>query len=226
MNFTHIKLTRWVVSSLMAVSLFSVSVIGMSSDAHALVTPFAEPYLGWSALGQMNVNNTPTGDVKLGSFSGAAIGARFGVTGLLGMIFAGFDVSHLPSVNFNPTALGMFDSGNMTRVGVVGGVTLPIPLFPVRAWVGYNFIDKLSSSSHTLRASIPAGTDLSLSGHAFKVGAGYLLLSLISINAEYIAEVGNSYEVASGSAAIPYSGNQVTSHSLLLSVGLPVTLGI
>ena len=217
--------TRWI----KFVFIFTLGLSVMEGitpqKAHALTTTWAEPYIGWSTFGQAN-SSVPTGDAKLGTFGGLALGGRAAIS-FLGLFYAGVDFSYHPSLNFDPTDLGMFDSGTtLTRLGVVGGVNVPIPLLPLRFWVGYNFLDNLNNTTNQDRAGILSGTDVSLSGHSFKAGLSYFLFSVVSLNAEYLASVYNSYSQSSISASIPYGGSNVTTHSLLLSVGVPFTLGM
>jgi hypothetical protein len=135
------------------------------------------------------------------------------------MFFAGVDASFYPSFSYSPpsgaTVTNMADSGTKSlKLGVVAGVALPV--LPLRFWLGWNIMDRLSDTNS-------AGSDATLKGMSFKVGAGYKVIPLLSLNAEYImASYGSADVTTNGVTTTTTSSNYSFSHKILfLSASVP-----
>jgi hypothetical protein len=189
-------------------TIASLLVVTALSSPSAKAGLLVEPYAGYSFFG--SVNNSGT---DYGSYNGVGFGAR-GAIQILDLVFGGVDASYYPSLGYDPASTGTVFSGGIknTKVGLVAGVSLP--LLPLRFWLGYNFVDKLSGSVGT--------TDVSLSGNSFKLGAGFKFI-LVSLNAEYIITSYGSLDVGSVAQALP-GGNNFTGKTIVLSASVPLSL--
>ena len=190
------------------------------------VTTTAEPYLGYAGLGGMTLNSN-TGSGALGSVSGVVVGAR-GLVGFLQLFFAGLDLSYSPLSYSAPAAGSAFASETMTSVnslklGLVAGVELPI--IPLRFWLGYNLVDRLSATDGTgsVTGTGIANTPFNLSGGSLKAGVGYKFLPILSANLEFLASAYSSYSVNGGASTSYPSGSNFTNTSLILSLSAPLT---
>ena len=65
------------------------------------------------------------------------------------------------------------DTKSRTMMGVTGVVSFP--LLPIRLWLGYNFSDTVKMKDGS-----------SIEGNGFKVGVGYTIIPMVSVNLDYI----------------------------------------
>jgi Outer membrane protein beta-barrel domain len=195
----------------------ALSSVFLYSAAFAAGVGFGvEPYLGYGIAGSFGVPNKPSD-----SYNGIALGAR-AVVKFADIFFAGPDILYLPSINYSPADQTeiITQTPNSLKFGVVGGIQL---LFPLRLWVGYNFVDNASISDTFGGTTI---TD-QFSGSSWKLGAGYSILPLLSINAEYIAGTYNNLSETIGKVTTsgPLSSDRSPSSKVfLLSVSAPLSL--
>jgi hypothetical protein len=174
----------------------------------------AEPYVGYGLLGGASVTVSGVTQER-GNFTGFGVGAR-GTVGFAEMFFAGLDLSYYPSFSYSPpsgtTITSTADGGAKSlKAGLVAGVTLPA--IPLRFWLGWNILDRVSDS---------APADIVLKGMSFKVGAGYKVIPLLSLNAEYIMASYGTYDVTTSGVTASTTGDFSFSHKmLLLSASVP-----
>ncbi len=188
------------------------------SSAQAATSFMVEPYLGYSLLGGLSATTSGT-TTQLGSYTGLEVGSRVAVG--FDMFFAGADVSYAPSLGYAAPAVAssvtLADAGTTHfKLGAVAGIELPA--LPLRFWLGYNFIDQLADSS------VGGGTTSSgASGSSLKLGAGYKVIPLVSINAEYIMTGLASTSSGGTSTNLP-TGTSAGMSSLLISASVPLGL--
>jgi len=199
--------------------LLTILVLACTASAHAGTKFAVEPYLGYGLLGGLSSTTSGT-TTNLGSFTGVALGSRVSVA-FQDMFFAGADVSYSPSLGYaaaTGASSGVFLDDATTRftLGVVAGVEMPI--LPLRIWLGYNFLDNLADGS------VAGGTvSKGLNGSSFKFGAGYKVIPLVSLNAEYtITNFGSSS--SAGVSSNLNAGQTAGINTLLLSASFPIEL--
>jgi hypothetical protein len=182
---------------LLIAAVFAMSTLLPKSGTAAL---FIEPYLGYQFAGSISSNNLDFGDYK-----GLGGGARAAIQ-IIDLLYVGADFSYYPSLGFSSGNNTSLDGGaSQTRLGAVAGVSIPV--LPLRFWLGYNFIDKISQSNTTL------------DGSSFKLGAGLKLVPLVSLNLEYFFTNNGSASVNDISTDIDATGK-----ALVFSVSLPLSL--
>lgn len=201
----------------------SVVIMGVMSflgnTGHAMgLGIFAEPYLGYGLGGNASFNSSTGTSTDYASFNGVGVGARVG-TDILGVAFGGADFSYYPSVSstLSSTLTGLLPSGvtlsssnnGLTRLGIVAGVSVPV--LPLRGWLGFNFMDKWSSSTSTL------------SGTSFKLGVGFKFIPFVSVNAEYILSSYSSV-TENGVTQNFTSGSSISTKMAMISVSVPLSL--
>ena len=200
--------------------LMMVSSLATASIANAGAIGFiAEPYLGYALTGGATTK-TATTSTDSGKFTGLAVGAR--ALASYQMFFGGLDFSLSPLSHSPATATGTtFTSVSSMKLGIVAGVELP--MLPLRFWLGYNFMNTQSMTQPAVGAV--AASDLSLSGSGIKLGVGYKVIPLVSVNAEYIM---SSYGSAKNALGVQQfaTGQSISVNSFLLSVSVPFTLPI
>lgn len=138
-----------------------------------------EPYLGYGFLGSVGDKAQYSANPSAAAtYTTLGLGLRANVK-FMDMFFAGPDFSYQPGLSFKlPGMTAEKTSNSLMTLGLVAGVQLPMSL---RFWVGYNFMDQNSSTS-TVGGAESTNT---FKGSSFKIGAGYKLMSYLSINAEY-----------------------------------------
>jgi hypothetical protein len=163
-----------------------------------------EPYVGYQ-LGSVNEKNvvTPANDSK-GSLNGTALGARLGYRFLIPWIaldYTSFSGKLKPSNSLVPDA-----DATQSSLAIVVGADLPVLL---RAWAGYGFMNELKLKDTTTNK---------LKGSYTKVGLGWTMLPLVSLNFEYQM---NNYS--------KYNGNDIKStyskfdhNAFMISLSLPL----
>jgi hypothetical protein len=182
----------------------SLSAIPSQSWAGILL----EPYVGYGLFGSFSRSGT-----DLGSYNGFGFGGRGGIT-ILDTLFGAVDFSSFPSLGVDTTTSSVLGGGTAnTKLGLVAGVNIPI--LPFRFWVGYNFLDKMNNTY--------SGQENSLSGHSFKLGAGFKLIPLVSLNAEYIITNYNDLSAAGTSIPLP-GGDSITGKMILFSASVPLSI--
>lgn len=198
-------------------SVFSISMIlgaALPLSAHAGFL-FVEPYVGYGLGGGMSLTAAGT-SLDLLNYKGIGLGARAGFH--LGVVFVGADYSYYPtlatsypngaaSVAFG-TATYNGENDKLSRLGAVLGVNIPV--LPIRAWVGYNPMEKLGDNT------------LTLNGRSFKAGLGLTPLPFISLNVEYILSTYTS-STADGVSQDIDSSASLTSKMILVSASVPLS---
>lgn len=172
-----------------------------------------EPYVGYGLLGSVNVTTSST-TAGGGNFSGLGIGGR-ATYGFMDMFWAGADVSYLPSMGYTASTgtsvnIGIDDGAKLFRLGAVAGIDLTG--IPLRFWLGYNFLNNLSDTA--------GSTNITANGSSFKIGAGYKVIPLLSLNAEYIISSFGSTTTGTTTTNLP-SGTSVSQNMLFLSASVP-----
>jgi hypothetical protein len=164
-----------------------------------------EPYGGYSLSGTMN---TTAGNV--GKFQGIGFGARIGFT-FLKSLFIAADGSYLPSMDITDS-VSITSKPTIMRAGAVLGFSAP--MFPIRFWGGFNFMDSLKWSD-------PTFGDTTLSGNSFKFGLGIKIVHFFSLNGEYII---NSYSDLSISGFTGALTDKITGKSIFVSLSFPFNI--
>jgi hypothetical protein len=201
--------------------------------ADSMVSFTAEPYVGYGLLGGVTKDDGKGTSTDLGNFTGFGLGAR-GLVNFAGLFFGGIDLSYYPSFSYSPangrseTSSGGIDKGTKSfKGGLVAGVALPV--IPLRFWLGFNVIDRLSDSSSGTTSGVDFTTDTTVKGHSFKIGAGYRPIPLLSLNVEYIMA---SYGESETTTKIPTLGydqkttdttSSVKHNLLMLTASVPFT---
>lgn len=150
-----------------------------------------EPYLGYQGIhggvNEKKINAQYTTDN--GGYHGFILGGRTLVE-YKQLIFAGLDFSYAPSMGYTSHE-GQSPVNNSTselRLGPVIGFNFGtlFPKVPLRVWVGYNFIDTIKDRNNAANTVASGNSTLTMSGHSFKLGAGYQLIRYLSLNLEYV----------------------------------------
>ncbi len=192
-----------------------------------------EPYVGYQFLGNVGTSAQFKAPNTNATFSSLGLGLRANVK-FLDMFFAGPDFSWYQGLSANQpdytasngSALSNMKvtNGNQTKLGLVAGVQLPMSF---RVWVGYNFLDNMSSTVDGAVLGTTFSGKNALTGSSFKIGAGYNFWSMLNVNAEYFfqsyaASTFNANVVGMGN--VPISVAAQTSNQLLLTVSAPLNL--
>ncbi len=144
---------------------------------------FVDPYAGYGFGSETNDSAT---DKSESVWTEYGAGARIGMD--FAMFFAGANVSYMMGsrevvVNAagttitNPTAT---DYTHLTA-GLIAGVSVPV--LPLRFWVGYDFLNTMTISD--VDSGVLGEVDVKLSGYMMRVGAGFKVIPLLQIWAEY-----------------------------------------
>lgn len=168
--------------------LFLVLSFFVATSAQAGI--LLEPYAGYfvETFNGTVKNTTASQEVKTSSLG---LGARAGYA--LPMIPLWFAVDYF----MHPETSASF-SGNTTaaadlktsRTTVSLDVGAELPAVPVRFWLGYAFMDNW----HTNNTTNNFETDWT--GTAIKLGGGYKVIPLLSINLEYTMHTADKYKTA------------------------------
>ncbi len=172
-------------------------VIGFASTANAGI--FAEPYLGYG-FGSTEDDSTPP---TKSDITGPVLGARVG--GEFAMLFIGADYSMTLGAKAKTGAVSE-DIGISSLYGVVGA-NLPI----IRAWVGFGLMNEA-----TIKGT-PDDTKIHGGSH-FKVGLGFKVIPMLSLNAEYLINNYKKFEQGALTGTTDIKGNTV-----LISASLPLS---
>lgn len=178
-------------------SLVFASILCLSATANAGL--LVEPYAGYG-FGKFNDKTTPSkGDV-----SGGAIGARLG--GTFTMVFVAADLMTTISGKTKYTSgnTGSFDTTN-TAVYADVGVDLPV----IRAWGGYGIVNNLTIKT-------PIGDEKLSGGSHFKLGVGFHVIPMLSLNVEYLVDTFKKAKVGALSGTTDTTANEV-----LLTASVP-----
>lgn len=130
--------------------------------------------------------------------------------------FASLDLLNFPSVATDNASAPKW--GN-TLFGITAAVQLPA--IPLKFWIGFNFLNLLSSNLYLGVAGI--NDSVSLIGNAFKIGTGVRVYSPIYINLEAYYGRFTSYFASGSSSALP-DKTTVGTTFYLLSISTPFTL--
>jgi opacity protein-like surface antigen len=184
----------------------------ISYGAHAAL--MVEPHLGYEMSTMELISNlAPTADFG-GKVTGTSLGARIGYKFPMMIWVAG-------DVDYTTGKLKFEDStqtdGDVTRTTMFLDVGVDLPIL-FRAWAGYGFSDTAK-----LTQSGSADTTFK-NGTALKLGVGFKVIPLLSINVEYIQRTLNDFE--SGTPATTQSASSIFSKSakdtgMIVSVSAP-----
>jgi hypothetical protein len=172
--------------------VFFLTLVLFSGSSYALV--LVEPYLGVGG-GTLKWNYTVIGSSEAKgewSLRGGGIGLR--VAGEFMYFFGGLDMLiNSTTVKKVEPEEGESERDKLFSMGLVVGGELP--MIPLRFWVVYNFIDKLGLNDEPKKV---------LKGKGFKVGVGYKIIPLCSINLEFIRTTYSDLEDDGDSNSLPY----------------------
>ncbi len=202
-------------------ALFSVA----SAQAAGSEVGFViEPYAGWGT-GGFSVSANSGASVDMGTISGVGLGAR-GLLQFGEMFFVGPDFSFYPGLGFTASSLlgggkDELTSIKNTKLGLVGGIELPMA--PVRFWLGFNILDSLSfQDSSATSGAFNYGSEATLKGTSFKVGAGYKFLPILSGNIEYV--MASYTKVTSGEKSLDIVDGSFKNNRFLITLSAPFSL--
>lgn len=142
-------------------------------------------------------------------------GIRLGYVSMLGLFVAG-DYQMAMSGKYTPSDSTVSGAGKMSRSQVWLDVGYAAPLL-FRVWAGYAVQNQMELKGDT-------GTIKFTGGSAVKVGAGFNLIPLLSLNIEYIMNNWTKFDadIVSGKTADYYSPSK--GNSILVGVSIPLTL--
>ncbi|MEQ1875856.1 MAG: hypothetical protein ABL958_04360 [Bdellovibrionia bacterium] len=118
-----------------------------------------------------------------GKVSGVGLTARLAMS--FPMIFAGLDLGY----NFGTITPDSGPSGDATAVTVGPVVGVSLPALPLRFWAAYLLWDYTTSKT----TSAPA-YDRVISGTGIKIGGGYTIIPLLSVNLDYVMHTYTKYD--------------------------------
>lgn len=172
-----------------------------------------EPYAGYETSSTDGVNKT-TGNREKSSDSGAALGARLGYVMPMGVWF-GVDYFYQPTTPVKyAEPVGTADADG-TRNTLFFNIGFEPDKVPARFFVGYAL-----SNTLTLTQS---GSESSLTGNAFKLGAGFKPFGKFAINVEYIQHMYSKAKAAGGSeVSIDDAYDDFKSATVLISLSVPL----
>lgn len=175
-----------------------------------------EPYAGYGLMG------TNSAGSQSDTYTGFGLGAKVDYT-FMNLIYVGVDGAFLPALSYttNNAGMGLTGTSSTMKVGAVAGLKFG---FPLRIWVGYNFIDNLNLTGTQI--SIPI--TYQLSGSSFKFGAGFSVIPLLSINVEYFMENYSSLTMTALGATSTQAltgTNAFSGGFLFVSASVPISIG-
>ncbi len=172
--------------------------VGFASFAKAGI--FVEPYAGYG-LGSYD-----DGAGEKGKVSAVSLGARIG--GEMNMLFIGADVSKQMSGKIKADNAGGTDEKfTGTQLYGVVGANLPI----LRLWAGYGLLNEIKMDSVLGDVTVDGGSHI-------KLGVGFKIIPMVSLNVEYLIEKYKKIEVAGISQDTDFKSN-----TLLLSASVPLS---
>jgi hypothetical protein len=149
------------------------------------------------------------GSAAKGKVSGVGLSARLAYS--FTMLFAGLDLGY----NFGTDTPDSGASRDVTAVtaGPVVGVSLPA--LPLRFWAAYLLWDYSTQKA--------TGYDQIISGSGLKVGGGYTIIPLLSLNFEYVMHTYTKYDdkVLNTSGDLPTS---VKGTDFVISASIPLDI--
>lgn len=152
------------------------------------------------------------GTGNTGKVSGVGLSARAAYSFV--MVFAGLDLAY----NFGTYSPDSGSSGDITAVtaGPVVGVSLPA--LPLRFWAAYLLWDYATQKT----SSTPA-VDQIISGTGLKIGGGYTIIPLLSVNLEYVMHTHTKFDnkAAGVSGDLPTS---VKGTDFVISASVPLDI--
>lgn len=169
-----------------------------------------EPYLGYELDSKLTLEGVGGGSDDGGKTSGVTLGARVAYA-LPMMVWFGLDYSMAKDATFKGNVSANDTKLDRSNLYLDVGVDLPVL---VRLWAGYGLMNstkyKFTGNEVTLK-----------NGTAYKIGAGFTLLPLVSLNVEITSQDYKDFEGVSlsGSASDIWSTHKET--GLLLSVSAP-----
>lgn len=199
--------------------LFALTFTALKANAQLLL----EPNLGFQ-FGTHDFSQTATGEARDGTSSGFTMGARIGYK--YTMFFGGLDLQYsLPTMVADNASIGGTNvagssfpiaedwGGSLFQFGISAGVDLPIG---IRAWLGYYFLGNLTTDD--IYSS-------EYSGGAFRLGVGYKVIPLVSLNFEYV----HSSFTADSRGILPavvLDSVEMSQSAFILGVSVPYELAL
>jgi len=158
-------------------ALFSVIFIFNSQRAMALI--LLEPYAGYEFGSIKETEDFMEGysysHLNKATITGPAVGARAGISKL--GFFGALDMKASGFQKYKVEGEDSLDT-NQFNLGLTGGYDFPV--IPLRAWVGYIFLDNIKASDKE-----EAENSVEFKGSALKIGAGFTGFPIVHINVEY-----------------------------------------
>ena len=201
--------------------LMFVGIILFSAQLMAIgdVSILVEPAVGYG-IGTMERDDVD-------SMNGFTLGAKAGAS--MGIPFAGVDFL-MDIGNQTYSTDGMDDDSVwLTGLGIFAGAN--VPTIPLRAWVGYYFMYNTSQDTLGGSSDITAMGDtinsITTKGSAFKIGAGYKVIPLVSVNFEVImgsADEGTMDLKNAGESTDDIEDDKDGMNMYLLTVSIPYSL--
>ena len=160
---------------------------------------------------------------RTGNYSGGTAAQSGKVTGVglnarvayeFPVVFVGLDLSY----NFGTSTPDSGSSGDTTAVMAGPVVGASLPMLPLRFWAAYLFWDYATAKT----TSAPA-YDLINSGTGIKIGGGYTIIPMVSINLDYIMHTYTKYE----DKLLSTTGDlnpKITGSDIMISASIPLSL--
>ncbi len=175
--------------------LFAANMLSIT----ALADIYVEPSLGYN-FGSYEAKLTAPLPAAPGGTSGLGLGLKAGYS--IATFFGGLDVQYNMLSSDPDSASQPEDDLKETLIGISGGMDLVL----IRAWLGYYFSGSGKSDDVEFK-----------SGSGFKIGVGYSLLPMVSLNAEYF--ITNYDDVTEASGFV----QEMDFKNLLVSVSVPLS---
>jgi hypothetical protein len=147
-----------------------------------------------------------------GKVSGVGLNARLAYE--FTIVFAGLDLGY----SFGTATPDSGSSSDTTAVSVGPVVGASLPMLPLRFWLAYYMMDYA-----TLKSTGTPAYDLINNGTAIKVGAGYTIIPLVSVNLDYVTHTYTKSEDKILGVTGDLNPN-IKGTDIFLSVSVPLSL--
>lgn len=186
--------------------LFSAALV-MTLAIKANAGILVEPYLGYEPSSELKLESL---GVNIGGkTSGANLGVRVGYKLPL-MLWAALDYSMMSGGKMK----GDLIDAKVDRSNLYLDVGFDLPVL-ARVWLGYGIMN-------SQKYKYDGGTDLTLkNGSNIKLGLGFTMLPLVSLNLEYFMHDYKDYESAAGSGSTSGAWNTHKETGVMLGVSVP-----
>jgi hypothetical protein len=183
--------------------LFTVVCFGSRANAALLLEPGVAYHNGTFDQGNGNT----------GKINGIGLNTRAALS--LPVVFVGLDLTYL----FGTSAADSGSSYDTTAVALGPVVGASLPLMPLRFWLSYYMLDYMTLKKPA-DLVIPAHDEIS-SGSAIKLGVGYTLIPLLSLNLEYTMHTFTKFENKATNTTSDLSPNAKV-NEFILSATIPL----